>query len=227
MGSPLVEAHGISKRYRRGAESVHALREVSMALYPGELVALVGPSGSGKSSLLGVLCGWDVADEGELTWSAGLGVATATELPWSRVAVVPQALGLVEELSVRENVALPLRLAAGPRRAVHDASEESGRGGRADALLEAFGLGALADLSLGQQQRTAVARALVLEPRLVLADEPSAHQDAVWVHDVFSALREVAQVGAACLVATHDTDALAFADRILALEDGRLNEVAA
>jgi ABC-type lipoprotein export system ATPase subunit len=232
MGSPLVEAHGISKRYRRGAESVHALREVSMALYPGELVALVGPSGSGKSSLLGVLCGWDLADEGELTWSAGLGVATATELPWSAVAVVPQALGLVEELSVRENVALPLRLAAGPRRAVDDASEEPGRGGRADALLEAFGLAALADrspseISLGQQQRTAVARALVLEPRLVLADEPSAHQDAVWVHDVFSALREVAQAGAACLVATHDTDALAFADRILALEDGRLNQVAA
>ena len=238
MGSPLVEAHGISKRYRRGAESVHALREVSMALYPGELVALVGPSGSGKSSLLGVLCGWDLADEGELTWSAGLGVATAGELPWSRLAVVPQALGLVEELSVRENVALPLRLAAGPRRsggprrAVHDASEEPGRGGRADALLEAFGLAALADrspseISLGQQQRTAVARALVLEPRLVLADEPSAHQDAAWVHDVFSALREVAQAGAACLVATHDTDALVFADRILALEDGRLNEVAA
>ena len=62
MGSPLVEAHGLSKRYRRGAESVHALREVSLALYPGELVALVGPSGSGKSSLLGVLCGWDLAD---------------------------------------------------------------------------------------------------------------------------------------------------------------------
>jgi putative ABC transport system ATP-binding protein len=67
----------------------------------------------------------------------------------------------------------------------------------------------------------------VLEPRLVLADEPSAHQDAAWVHDVFSALREVARAGAACLVATHDTDAIAFADRILALEDGRLNEVAA
>ena len=231
MGTPLVEANSLSKRYRRGAESVHALREVSLALYPGELVALVGPSGSGKSSLLGVLSGWDLPDEGELTWSVGPGPATAAELPWSRLAVVPQALGLVEELSVRENVALPLRLAAGPGRATDDTSDQAA-GGRADALLEAFGLAGLAarspsEVSLGQQQRAAVARALVLDPRLVLADEPSAHQDAAWVQDVFSALREAAHAGAACLVATHDTDALVFADRILALEDGRLSEVGA
>lgn len=231
MGTPLVEANSLSKRYRRGAESVHALREVSLALYPGELVALVGPSGSGKSSLLGVLSGWDLPDEGELTWSVGPGPATAAELPWSRLAVVPQALGLVEELSVRENVALPLRLAASPGRATDDTSDQAA-GGRADALLEAFGLAGLAarspsEVSLGQQQRAAVARALVLDPRLVLADEPSAHQDAAWVQDVFSALREAAHAGAACLVATHDTDALVFADRILALEDGRLSEVGA
>ena len=111
------------------------------------------------------------------------------------LAVVPQALGLVEELSVRENVALPVRLAS-----------RSGR--RAPP-------------------RAGSARALVLGPRLLLADEPSAHHDSVWVHDVFSQLRAVAQAGAACLVATHDPDALAFADRILALEDGRLTEVAA
>jgi ABC-type lipoprotein export system ATPase subunit len=235
----LVEIEGVSKRYRRGAEEVHALREVGFALYPGELVALVGPSGSGKSSLLAVLCGWDQPDQGKLVWSTAFGAADGAELSWSELSVVPQALGLVEELSVRENVALPARLAA--RRA-----GRAGRPGRADArlpstrhdatradqLLEAFGLAALADrspreTSLGQQQRTAVARALVLEPRLVLADEPSAHQDSAWVHDVFSQLRAAAQAGAACLVATHDPDALRFADRILALEDGRLEEVAA
>lgn len=227
MVDPLVEVDGVSKRYRRGAEEVHALREVGFALYPGELVALVGPSGSGKSSLLGVLCGWDLPDQGKLVWSSGLGAAGGADLTWSELAVVPQALGLIEELSVRENVTLPARLASRSGRGVPCAGAA-----RADELLEAFGLGALADrspgeTSLGQQQRAAVARALVLEPRLVLADEPSAHQDAVWVHDVFWKLRAVAQAGAACLVATHDPDALRFADRILALGDGRLSEVAA
>jgi ABC-type lipoprotein export system ATPase subunit len=128
---------------------------------------------------------------------------------------------------VRENVALPVRLASRSAR-----RPPAARAARADELLEAFGLTELADrspreTSLGQQQRAAVARALVLEPRLVLADEPSAHQDSGWVHDVFSRLRAVAQAGAACLVATHDPDALKFADRILSLEDGRLREVAA
>ena len=97
-------------------------------------------------------------------------------------------------------------------------------------LLGLFGLAELADrspseTSLGQQQRAAVARALVLTPQLVLADEPSAHQDAAWVHDVFAALRQVVHDrGAACLVATHDPDALAYADRILRLADGELTE---
>jgi putative ABC transport system ATP-binding protein len=227
MSGALLEVDGVSKRYRRGAEQVQALREVGFALYPGELVALIGPSGSGKSSLLGVLCGWDLPDQGKLVWSTTFGTAPAADLPWSELAVVPQALGLVEELSVRENVTLPVRLASGSGRRLR------GRAGaaRAEELLEAFGLGALADrspreTSLGQQQRAAVARALVLEPRLVLADEPSAHQDSAWVHDVFWQFRTVARAGAACLVATHDPDALQFADRILALEDGRLTEVA-
>jgi ABC-type lipoprotein export system ATPase subunit len=228
MIDPLVEVAGVSKRYRRAAEEVRALREVGFALYPGELVALVGPSGSGKSSLLGVLCGWDLPDEGKLVWSSELGPADGASLSWSELAVVPQALGLVEELSVRENVALPVRLASRSARR----PPPPARAARADELLEAFGLAELADrspreTSLGQQQRAAVARALVLEPRLVLADEPSAHQDSGWVHDVFSRLRAVAQAGAACLVATHDPDALKFADRILELDDGRLREVAA
>ncbi|MFL6223286.1 MAG: ABC transporter ATP-binding protein [Actinomycetes bacterium] len=191
---------------------------VDLALYPGELVALVGPSGSGKSSLLGLLAGWEPPDAGELTWA----VPTAGSGPaWSELATVPQALGLLEDLTVRENVALPVRLRLGRRRAGE---------GRTEELLGLFGLAELADrspseTSLGQQQRAAVARALVLTPQLVLADEPSAHQDAAWVHDVFAALRQVVHDrGAACLVATHDPDALQFADRVLHLADGELTE---
>jgi ABC-type lipoprotein export system ATPase subunit len=213
----LLEARGLDKRYRRGAERVHAVAGVDLALYPGELVALVGPSGSGKSSLLGLLAGWEPPDAGELTWAPAAGGAPG----WSELATVPQALGLLEDLTVRENVALPVRLRLGRRRAGE---------GRTEELLGLFGLAELADrspseTSLGQQQRAAVARALVLTPQLVLADEPSAHQDAAWVHDVFAALRQVVHDrGAACLVATHDPDALRFADRVLHLADGELTE---
>jgi ABC-type lipoprotein export system ATPase subunit len=219
MAEPLLEARGLDKAYRRGAERVHALRRVELALYPGELVALVGPSGSGKSALLGVLAGWESPDAGQLTWAPRAG---AREAPgWSELATVPQALGLLDDLTVRENVALPVRLRLGRRRAAE---------GRTEELLGLFGLAELADrspseTSLGQQQRAAVARALVLTPQLVLADEPSAHQDAAWVHDVFAALRQVVHDrGAACLVATHDPDALQFADRVLYLADGELAE---
>jgi putative ABC transport system ATP-binding protein len=218
MAEPLLEARGLDKRYRRGAEWVHAVAGVDLALFPGELVALVGPSGSGKSSLLGLLAGWEPPDAGELAWAP----AAAGGAPgWSELATVPQALGLLEDLTVRENVALPVRLRLGRRRAT---------GGRTEELLGLFGLAELADrspseTSLGQQQRAAVARALVLTPQLVLADEPSAHQDAAWVHDVFAALRQVVHDrGAACLVATHDPDALQFADRVLHLADGQLTE---
>jgi putative ABC transport system ATP-binding protein len=165
-----------------------------------------------------VLAGWEPPDAGELSWAA----APARGGPaWAELATVPQALGLLDDLTVRENVALPVRLRLGPRRATE---------GRTEELLGLFGLAELADrspseTSLGQQQRAAVARALVLTPQLVLADEPSAHQDAAWVHDVFAALRQVVHDrGAACLVATHDPDALAFADRVLRLVDGELTE---
>jgi putative ABC transport system ATP-binding protein len=217
VAGPLLEARGLDKTYRRGAERVHALRGISLSLYPGELVALVGPSGSGKSSLLGVLAGWERPDLGELSWASAAGTGAAPA--WSELATVPQALGLLEELTVRENVALPVRLRLGPARA---------REGRTEELLGLLGLAGLADrspseTSLGQQQRAAVARALVLTPRLVLADEPSAHQDAAWVRGVFAALRQVVHDrGAACLVATHDPDALGFADRVLRLADGQL-----
>jgi putative ABC transport system ATP-binding protein len=265
MAEPLLEARGLERTYRRGTEQVHALRGVDLALYPGELVALVGPSGSGKSSLLGLLAGWEPPDAGELTWSTssaaggvggrvgpagqggrgvpggaggragmpgqaargasgrpGISGPGARGAPgWGELATVPQALGLLEDLSVRENVALPVRLRLGPGRA-HE--------GRTEELLGLFGLAELADrspseTSLGQQQRAAVARALVLSPQLVLADEPSAHQDAAWVHDVFAALRQVVHDrDAACLVTTHDPEALRFADRVLHLVDGELSE---
>ncbi|HEX2850297.1 MAG TPA: ATP-binding cassette domain-containing protein [Acidimicrobiales bacterium] len=217
---PVVGLAGVTKRFRRGREVVHAIEAVTFDLREGELVVLVGPSGSGKSTLLNLLAGWEAPDEGALCWSPTLSDAPASDRPWSEVALVPQALGLVDDLSVRENVALPLRL-AGLRRAERDA--------RALGLLERFGLAALrdrlpAETSLGEQQRAALARALVVTPRLLLADEPTAHQDAAWTEAVLVAIREAAHAGTACLVATHNPDAVPVADRLLSMRDGRLVE---
>src|SRR5205809_5778454 len=129
----LLEARDLRKTYRRGPEEVHALAGVSFLLRTGEVVALVGPSGSGKTTLLNVICGWERPDRGDVLW-AGDGQARSVppeRRPWRDLAIVPQDLGLLEELSVLENVELPLRLGGGLDREGRD---------RAGSLLEEFGL---------------------------------------------------------------------------------------
>ncbi len=136
---------------------------------------------------------------------------------WDELALVPQALGLVADLSLADNVLLPARL----RRSLR--AEQP----RAAQLLEDFGLTALAgrlpaQASLGEQQRAAVARALLLRPALLLADEPTAHQDRGHADRLLDAVAEAAHRGSAVLVATHDEQAWERADRVLAMRDGRL-----
>jgi ABC-type lipoprotein export system ATPase subunit len=210
---PVVVAHDLHKGYRRGSEEVRALGGVSFSLYPGEVTLLAGPSGSGKSTVLNLLTGWEAPDRGEIKW-AGRGGRLA-DMPWSAVGIMPQALGLMDDLSVRENVLLPVRF---------------GRGGGADtrragSLLAALGLDHLADrqpweISLGEQQRAALARALVLAPEVLLADEPTGHQDAGWGRRVLRVIRFAAQRGTACLVASHNEEAVRGADRVLSIRDG-------
>lgn len=215
----VVRGRGLVKTYRRGDERVHALSEVDLELFPGELVALVGPSGSGKSTLLNVLCGWESPDAGTLDWAAELADRPAARLGWERLALVPQALGLLEDLTVAENVLLPARLSGRLKAGTPRARE----------LMEAFGIAHLADrfprqASLGEQQRCCAARALLLRPALLLADEPTAHQDAGWTDTVFTALRELVRSGSAGLVATHNPETWGYADRILVMHDGALAE---
>jgi putative ABC transport system ATP-binding protein len=208
---------GLVKHYRRGAETVAALAGVDLAVSAGQLVALAGPSGSGKSTLLALLCGWETADEGRLThhgaeWRPGT-------LTWSELALVPQALGLVADLSLADNVLLPARLRG---------SLATDRP-RAEQLLADFGLAHLADrypaqASLGEQQRAAVARALLLRPAVLLADEPTAHQDRGHADRLLDAVAAAARDGAAVLIATHDEQAWGRADRVLSMRDGRLAE---
>jgi ABC-type lipoprotein export system ATPase subunit len=213
----VLVARGVVKSYQRGSEIVHALRDVTLSLFPGEVVILIGPSGSGKTTLLNVLCGWESPEVGTIEWLAGSEPAQTGSLPWSELALIPQRLGLIEEFTVRENVALPLRL-------THRAE-----GAELDGLLQELGLDELADrvpseTSLGEQQRTALARALVLSPRLVLADEPTGHQDEGWARVVLRTLGVAARRGTSSLIATHNEEALAFADRGMAIRDGVLQE---
>jgi putative ABC transport system ATP-binding protein len=214
--SSALALEAATKTYVQGGEVIQALDAVTMSLEPGELVALTGPSGSGKTTLLSLLCGWTNPDAGVVRIQSGATMPDA--VPWSELSLVPQALGLLDDLSIEENVKLPLRWLDLPAGA-HTVAE----------LLDMFGLGHLAarippDTSLGEQQRTAIARALVAQPAVILADEPSAHQDAAWTNEVFYTLRRIADEGAACLVATHDPAALAVADRVLRLEAGHLTQ---
>lgn len=215
----LVIGRDLGKTYRRGDERVHALRDVRLDLYSGELVALVGPSGSGKSTLLNVLCGWEHVDTGTLAWSGGLSGRAPETFTWSELALVPQALGLLDDLTVRENVLMPARLTGQLRDQIE----------RADELMELVGITHLAgrypkQTSLGEQQRCAVVRALLLRPRLLLADEPTAHQDAHWTEVIFTAMRELMSAGSVGLVATHNPETWDYADRILTMHDGELAE---
>lgn len=211
----VLGCHDLRKTYRRGREEVHALRGVTVEVRPGEVVALVGRSGSGKTTLLNCLLGWEAPDAG--TTTHGTTARGAGRTSWEEVAVVPQRFGLLEELTLLDNVALPARLAG------HDDPAAA-----AVAVLGALGLGAVVDrapaeVSLGQAQRTALARALVVRPAFLVADEPTGRLDEDTTTQVLGVLRDLcATAGTGALVASHDTTTIAHADRVLRMSDGRL-----
>jgi putative ABC transport system ATP-binding protein len=214
----IVAVQGVYKSYRRGPEEVHALEDATLELVAGEVVALVGPSGSGKTTLLNILAGWERPDRGDLLWPHAPRIKNPRQLRWCDLAILPQTTGLIEELSVKENIALPGRL------------RKRNTAERIDQLLEDLGLAAFADrvpaeISIGEQQRTGLARALVLRPKLLLADEPTGHQDADWATGVFATIRRAAAEGTCCLIATHNQELLGYADKIVGIRDGRLDPV--
>ena len=208
-GEPLLAARGLRKDYRRGPETIHALADGTLDLGRGEVGALLGRSGSGKSTLLVLLAGLARPDGGELAYR--LSAPDPRDLPWGELAFLPQRFGLLPELSVRENVEFPARLAG------VDADVEH--------LLERLGLAELAErtpqeTSIGQQQRTALARAFVLGPAVLLADEPTSHQDAGSRDAVWQLLVEAAESGTACLVATHEEEIARYANRVWQVDGG-------
>jgi putative ABC transport system ATP-binding protein len=218
-----VVARGLVREYHRGAEVVRALDGVDLTLWHRQFVAVVGPSGSGKSTLLHLLAGLDKPDAGEVviggTRVAGLSDDELTDLRRERIGLVFQFFHLMPSLSAWENVALPVLL-AGHR--IRDGRE------RAMDLLGHVGLADRADhrpaeLSGGQLQRVAVARAFMNDPRVLLADEPTGSLDSSSGALVVDLLADLCRtLGSAVVVVSHDDRVGAAADRTVRLEDGRL-----
>jgi putative ABC transport system ATP-binding protein len=223
-GPAILEARDVTKRYELGRTTVEALRGVTMAVAPGEFVALMGPSGSGKSTLLQLLGGLDQPTSGAIVFEGNdishLSDAQATKLRRERTGFVFQAFNLIPLLSVRENIELPFIIAGGPR----DAKD------RVRQVIELVELTGKDDhrpdqLSAGEQQRVAVARALVTRPSVLLADEPTGNLDYTNSGELLDALwRSCEQVGQTIVLVTHDARAAAYADRVLVIGDGRIEE---
>jgi putative ABC transport system ATP-binding protein len=223
MNEPLIDLADIRLSFGQGATRTEVLNGASLRLMPGESVALLGPSGSGKSSLLAVAAGLERASEGQaLLLGSDMGALDEDSLARLRgrgVGIVLQSFHLLPTMTALENVAVPLELAG-----LGDARD------RARAELEAVGLGHRFDhypaqLSGGEQQRVAIARATAPRPKLLLADEPTGNLDAATGAAIIDLLFERASAaGAGLLVITHDPAIAARAGRTLRMIDGRVAE---
>ena len=221
----LIEARSVEKSYVVGTARLPVLRQLDLVVEPGEMIAVVGASGVGKSTLLHVLGGLDAIDGGSVRiGDVDLAAMKADELTAFRnkhVGFVFQFHHLLPEFSALENAGMPMRIARLP-------GEERDR--RARTLLERVGLGERLThkpgmLSGGEQQRVAIARALVMEPRLLLADEPTGDLDEHTAEHLHDLLREMhRERGLTSIIATHNPRLSAACDRVLRLEEGRLKE---
>jgi ABC-type lipoprotein export system ATPase subunit len=212
----LVECRGASRTYGSGPAATVALEPSDCVVQPGDHIAIMGPSGSGKSTLLHLMAGLDLPSHGEVSWPA---IGSRSMLRPGPVAVVFQGPSLLPPLTVLENVALPLALAGVDARSASR---------RAASALDRLGLADVGDklpeeISGGQAQRAAVARALAGEPSLLIADEPTGQLDHVAAREVIEALLATAgESGAALVVATHDPAVAAALDTRWQIHSGRL-----
>ena len=224
---PVVEMHDITKVYGSGEAEVRAVDGVSLTVNPGEFVAIMGASGSGKSTLMNIIGALDVATSGTYRID-GVDIGDLDDDALSlvrnrRIGFIFQAFNLIPRMSAVANVELPL-MYRGVRR-----SERRRR------ALEALGKVGLADrshhqpneLSGGQQQRVAVARALAMEPSLMLADEPTGNLDSKSTADVLDLLDEIHTEGKTIVIITHEDEVAARAQRVITLRDGRIESDAA
>ena len=219
----VVRADGVRKCYGSGAGATEAVRQVSLSMAAGEFVALMGPSGCGKTTLLNLLGAMDLPTSGTV-WLDGRNTSelddnALTALRRQRVGFVFQAFHLLPTLTVAENIEMPLLLLR----------DMDARATRIAALAERVGLGAKlrafpGELSGGEMQRAAIARALIHHPRLVIADEPTGNLDSQAAARILDLMAELSrEAGAAVVMATHSRDAAARASRIVRLRDGAID----
>lgn len=218
----LIQATGITKVYRRGGEDVNALRGVTLSVEQSEFVAIVGPSGAGKTALLNILGCLDSATSGTLLLDGNQVTGkTERELVGIRrgtIGFVFQQFFLIPTLTARENIGLPLVF-----------SRKKDDAGRVDEILHRVGLSGRGshyphELSGGEMQRVAIGRALVSGQKLLLADEPTGNLDSGNSERIFSLLRELNSEGLTILMVTHNSGLAGRAGRIISLKDGMIED---
>ena len=221
---PLLHMTGVRKTYDTGTIQVEALRGIDLDVNPGDYVAIMGPSGSGKSTLMHIIGCLDVPSAGSYFLGghevADMDERELAEVRNRQIGFVFQQFNLLASMTALRNVELPLVYAGVPR---------AERRARAQEALERVGLGHRLDhrpgeLSGGQQQRVSVARALVTEPTLILADEPTGNLDSVSTRDVLSLLDDLHDAGRTIVLITHEADVAAHAETVWRIDDGLLSE---
>jgi putative ABC transport system ATP-binding protein len=221
--TPAVELRNVTKSYRRGLLDVPSLRELSLTVPRGEFLSIMGPSGSGKSTLLNLIAGLDTPSAGDvLVEGRSLGQLSddaVTDLRRTRIGVVFQFFNLLPSITALDNVALPLRAAGASRSTMLK---------KARAALALVGLTDRAEhrpiqLSGGEMQRVAIARALVIEPAIIVADEPTGNLDSLAGGEILELLRDHnRERGVTIVLVTHSHIAAAYGDRIITLRDGQI-----
>ena len=226
MSDLMISCSGVKKTYVMGKEEVHALRGVSVDIEKGEYVSIMGPSGSGKSTLFNMIGGLDTPTAGDVR-VAGCRLAdlNSSQLAWFRcrkIGFIFQSFNLIPTMSALENVAIPQVFAGESPRTAREAARR---------VLDRVGLGHRLDhlpsqVSGGQQQRIAIARALVNEPLIVLADEPTGNLDLRTGEEIIDLLNEMKEnLKVTIITATHDMKMLSCSDKIVRIEDGSVKRV--
>ncbi len=223
--NPVIHLDQISKVYQMGAVQIHALREVSLDIFPNEYVAIMGSSGSGKSTLMNILGCLD-SPSGGFYLLNGTDVSQMADRELARIrneeiGFVFQTFNLMPRSTALDNVALPL---------VYAGYGQKSRRTHARKVLESVGLGDRwnhkpNELSGGQRQRVAIARALVNGPSIILADEPTGNLDSTTSHEIMALFDELHAQGNTIIIVTHEEDIAAFAQSIVRLKDGRVERI--